>query len=1133
MQLNVFSTDNEKSGFRLQYMEVFNWGTFDETIHTIHPGGETSLLTGANGSGKTTFVDALLTLIVPEKRYRFYNQSSGTEKKGDRTEETYILGGYGSINSESGNTIKTLYLRENKEEAYSIILAHFANEAEQAVTLFQVRYFNNTELKKYFGIAHKALKIEDDFKPFDLGGNWKRTIDQRYNKTSRKFVEWFDSASKYAQRLVTVLGMQSIQALHLFNQTVGIKVLGNLDEFIRTHMLEPRNIEEQFQQLKEHLSTLQDARRNIKKSEEQLSMLSLVKDFFDKYKMALNEQQSLSQLLNTSLLWNRYTHYQLLLSEAERFNAEIDELNIKIQHHDREVKRLSEEERNILNQIDQNKAGQRLQQLEKELLDLSTKRDTSLRKLDEFNQWVNTLNLSETLISDEASYSRIKKENAKKLLTLEREQRLNEDDEYEAKRKLDTDSTTKAEIEKELNSLLTSKSNIPHHLIGIRSTLCADLGISSDELPFAGELMQVKFDELAWQPALEKLLRPFAMRLIVPDKYYSKVSKYVNRENLKGRLVYEHVKDIPLVQFGEPDSVHEKLEFNPEHKMNKWVEQQIITQYSYICINDEKTLDRYEKAITINGLIKNRQRHEKDDRPNSNDPGNYVMGWDNEKKKNALLRKRDTLSDNISKADDIILRCKTKSKRLQGQFYASNRIGEYPSFDDIDVEASQRRMHKIQEQITALTKENKALNQLKKQHEEIGELKNEAEKLKTELVGKEAIAKSDLQRTNEQISNLNQLVENIREEDKDQLLRFQQKYHAVLGSVTLNNLEGKYSEFRSAKENELEEKRSQTQDIEKALSRSIMKIKNPSAELANKYPDWMGDVLSLPDDAKYADEYIEWMEKLNTENLPKYKKDFENYINITITYKIGGLNEELEKWERDVSASITKLNDSLKGINFNRLPDTYVQLRKQPVQAGSEIRQFKSQLLEALPQAANWQQSSFEEKALHFTQKINPLIDSLDSNESYRSKVLDVRNWFEFWADEKYRGTDELKKTYRQMGQLSGGEKAQLTYTILCSAIAYQFGITKEGKNSKSLRFIAVDESFSNQDEEKATYLMELCKQLHLQLLVVTPSDKIQIVQDYIAHVHLVQRVNNRNSIIYNMTIKELKDKIEKSSLPL
>ena len=263
MQLGVFSTDEAKSGFRLQYMEIFNWGTFDEHVWKIRPEGETSLLTGANGSGKTTFVDALLTLIVPEKKHRFYNQSSGSEKKGDRTEETYVLGGYGNVHTENGQASKTLYLRENKEQAYSILLAHFSNEAEQYVTLFQVRWFSGSEMKRVFAIAHKPLHIEDDFRPFDLNGAWRRRIDQQYNKGSRKQVEWFDAASRYAQRLVEVLGMQSMQALSLFNQTMGIKVLGELNEFIRTNMLEPRNMEEDFQELKKHLSTLSDAQRNI------------------------------------------------------------------------------------------------------------------------------------------------------------------------------------------------------------------------------------------------------------------------------------------------------------------------------------------------------------------------------------------------------------------------------------------------------------------------------------------------------------------------------------------------------------------------------------------------------------------------------------------------------------------------------------------------------------------------------------------------------------------------------------------------------------------------------------------------------------------------------------------------------
>lgn len=81
---------------------------------------------------------------------------------------------------------------------------------------------------------------------------------------------------------------------------------------------------------------------------------------------------------------------------------------------------------------------------------------------------------------------------------------------------------------------------------------------------------------------------------------------------------------------------------------------------------------------------------------------------------------------------------------------------------------------------------------------------------------------------------------------------------------------------------------------------------------------------------------------------------------------------------------------------------------------------------------------------------------------------MEVRSWFSYKAEEFYKETDQKFKTYENMGQLSGGEKAQLTYTILGSAIAYQFGLTKEGLQSNSFRFIAIDEAFKAQDEDKA-----------------------------------------------------------------
>jgi len=1130
MQLSVFSTDSQKSGFRLQYMEVLNWGTFDETIHTIKPLGETSLLTGANGSGKTTFVDALLTLIVPEKRYRFYNQSSGSEKKGDRTEDSYVLGGFGTTNNETNGTSKTEYLREDKAKAYSILLVHFSNETGQEVTLFQVRYYLNGDMKKYYGLAHKALLIENDFKPFDLSGNWKRNIDQRYNKGTRKQVEWFDTASRYAQRMVEVLGMQSQQALQLFNQTVGIKVLGNLDEFIRLNMLEPRNMEDEFEALKKQLLTLLEAQRNIEKAEEQIRMLTPLKEHYEQFQTFIMKAEENKQLLETALIWKNFTKRELLQTAINEIDEQLKIQQEKLLSTRNLLNEYQKEEQDINYQIQNNKAGQRLKSLETEISEKEKEHQSAQVALAEFSGWCESLKLSIAAPANNENYQQIKKENNRKFLILENEKRLNDEDDFEAKDNRKTALADKEDLEYQLNSLQQSKNNIDYHLINLRKQLCEDLGIDTAQLPFAGELMQVKSEEAIWQPSLEKLLHSFALRLLVPNKYYKRVNKYVNSHHLKARLVYIHVVDVPLYQHIEKDTVPDKLEFHPDHDMSKWIEQETIRLFRYSCLEDEKNIEQYESAITLNGLIKNGKRHEKDDRPDRNDPSRYVLGWNNEKKKEALLKKRAAAVEIISKAEETISKCENKNKRLSQQFYANNRIKDHTGFEVLNVTTITAAIQNLKKQVEELRQSNEVLDALKKQLQQVQQQRKNADDIITDLVREEARQQLLKDQYNKEADLLQPLLQNLTETEKDILLSFQQQYSATLGLADLSNIGVLYDAFKQSCEKEKEAIQENLSRRERNVVLQISRIKRPTPEVLTRYPDWGGDVQQLPDDPKYAAEYIEWLEKLTTENLPKYKRNFEDFINITITHKIAGLKEALDKWERDIDTSVKRLNESLAGINFNRLPDTYIQLGKRVLGAGTDIREFRQKILEALPQAANWGQESFEAKAFHFTQKVQPLIDDLDKNEAYRKKVLDVRNWFEFWADERFRSNNDLRKIYKQMGQLSGGEKAQLTYTILCSAIAYQFGITREGKNNKSLRFIAVDESFSNQDEEKATYLMELCKELHLQLLVVTPSDKIQIVQDFIAHVHLVQRVNHRNSTLYNMTIKELKDKMEQTS---
>jgi predicted ATP-binding protein involved in virulence len=63
-------------GFRLDAVELYNWGTFHQHIAVLPCGRANTLLTGDIGAGKSTVVDALTTLLVPHQRIT-YNRAAG------------------------------------------------------------------------------------------------------------------------------------------------------------------------------------------------------------------------------------------------------------------------------------------------------------------------------------------------------------------------------------------------------------------------------------------------------------------------------------------------------------------------------------------------------------------------------------------------------------------------------------------------------------------------------------------------------------------------------------------------------------------------------------------------------------------------------------------------------------------------------------------------------------------------------------------------------------------------------------------------------------------------------------------------------------------------------------------------
>ena len=63
-----FAESNARAGFRLRRVELYNWGTFQNKVWRLLPHGENDLLTCDIGSGKSTLVDSISTLLVAAQR---------------------------------------------------------------------------------------------------------------------------------------------------------------------------------------------------------------------------------------------------------------------------------------------------------------------------------------------------------------------------------------------------------------------------------------------------------------------------------------------------------------------------------------------------------------------------------------------------------------------------------------------------------------------------------------------------------------------------------------------------------------------------------------------------------------------------------------------------------------------------------------------------------------------------------------------------------------------------------------------------------------------------------------------------------------------------------------------------------
>ncbi|WP_151087273.1 ATP-binding protein [Hymenobacter baengnokdamensis] len=1119
--LNLFEELTGPSGYRLQRLEVFNWGTFHEgstqkDIWRLEPGGQNTLLTGANGSGKTTLVDGLLALLVnPAKR--FFNQSSGTQKRTDRSEESYVEGHYGRTQGEEQQKSRVEQLRK-REGTYSIILSVFTSANSLPVTLAQVRWFNAGGLQRRYLVAKAELTIAEHIQ-VGSGGQW---VSQLKKKFADRVVEDFDTFPKYAAAFQRLFGMRSDKALTLFNQTVGMKVLGDLDEFIRTNMLEESTAEAEFAKLLGNYNTLLTAYRALEKARTQLHLLQPVHDQSTEYeqlRQALHQLRAQQRLLEP---WFAERQVALWGAEIAQQDRGLDQLIDLLGQQERTHEATDTQRVTLEVQVANNQVAQQIRDLSRDISELTKSKVEKEKDLRRYNNLARSLSLVEN--PDVGTFAA----NIEQALRLQRELRQTkqtlDDQKFTARSTIEVQKKEFAGLAAELKQLENSSGKITRRPAEIRQEILAAVAASEAEIPFVAEVMQVKPAERAvWNDALEKLLHSTGLSLLVPERLYSGVRAYVHEQrDLHGKIVFHHVeRKAPPTLFSDERTVWGKLEFNPDSDYAAWVEHHIATRFDHLCTEDAATFERADKALLPSGLVRNKNRHERDDSRRQD----HILGWDNRELRRERTRQARALSDVIDKAEAGLRRLNKEIEQAEEQEIKLTSFLLAQQFSKIDWQTDALQIQELTIRRDALENDSTSL---KTMQEQLRALKEELK----QQAGARDQTKQRITRTEDLLKTLHQQ----RQTAQRQLASFDSE-SLTAGLTSLQELAQElddrlsYVQFVAQKqqfEQEIQRRINKQNDQVQALAKQICEAMyhflHPGPAVTAKFTDWESDTRELRPDIERLPEYLDHYQLIKHENLVELESRFHDEFKRGVTKALSDFVTSLEEQHELIRDTIDQINESLRGIAFNLNPDTYIQLERtdspRPL-----IHKFRFE------QLRNWQpdltlhglaSNQREIEIEHFAAVIQPFILALRDQEKWRLEVTDVRNWSSFKAREYYRADKTSKQVYESSGSLSGGEGAQLAYTVLGAAIAYQFGINREAGGHRSFRFIVIDEAFSKLDEDKSAYLLKLCASLGLQLMVVTPLTSLHLLEKDVRVIHWVTKAKQdpRRSVVRDIPIR-------------
>lgn len=1066
------STKVSTSAYLLKQLEIFNWGPFGrpEPLE-IDPVG--TAIVGPTGSGKTTLVDAFITLVTPVPKY---NLASTGGHESDRDLMSYIRGVSGAGNNTGDNSH---IARPGK--TVTAVSALFS-DGKTTVRIGGLFWIDGTssahsDLRRVWLFSDSEAPMMEDWLTIHHEGGI-RALKQLARETVG--FQIFDSKKRYIAHLRRFFEVGE-NAFSLLNRAAGLKQLNSVDEIFRELVLDDRSGFQRAGEVAQEFDTLKGIRQELEIAlDQQKSLIPIERrnKTFQACEQQLKEQELLKE---TIPVWFADAGFRMWNTRAEELENNIETVAGKIEAEKQKINEL-QGEADTLKEIYLKLGGAGVEQLEARVKDHKETVARVKRDADDYRNLTRALDLDGSLTPKSLKNNQHLAADHKKELNQKSEQQ--EREKYRLGLNLEQMRQDLDRIKEEKEKIEARPgSNMPMDFQIFRTALARELDLSEDLLPFVAEMVEVKAEEALWRGAVERAIGGHRLRILVPLEFKLRALEWIkNRNNrLHIRVLSDSIPQKPSRFF--EDGFTRKLEFkkHPQRELLK----HFLAGRDRHCVETAQELARTTFGMTPEGLMSgSKGLYEKQDQKPLD--RNWMTGFSNKDRLVILDRQIKEIQPQIQPTKQRFDTARSLAQQTIDRLVMLTRLSEI-AFGDIDLPGARRNLNKLEKQLAVMTDPGSTVGKALKEYERVAGQVKALHGIIQELGEERGRLKAE---HNTAIVNREKASKRMEDGLSESRKVLAEKYLPVLEEAHLEML----GQMERDAQRSVESKRVTLEKRHKNMGQDLVRL---MGKAQNKDTGALIDIGTGVSDIPH---YLERLDILTREALPEKRKRFLEYLTHSSDQGVTQLLTYIQNEVAIIEERIDHLNHTLKRVDFK--PGYYLKLEPMPVSANS-LKKLISAQRRLKSAALKNDEGESHYRALE--NMVNLLRDASERRRTVDARaLLDPRYRLTFKVSEIERGTGRIPHRYSGSQGGSGGEKEIIASYILTASLSY--ALCPDGAASPLFSTIVLDEAFSKSSQATAGRIISALREFGLHPLFVTPNKEMRLLRSHTRSAVLIHR---------------------------